>query len=126
MNATTRGLHKVQAAELQLFWDRFFTSPEYRENLKSRILEGSANHMEVLLHHMTYGKPKETLDLTARGDGIFVLQIGDRIIKAQMSENGETFEVKGELAAAKIIEATATEEPQPEEEPEEANQRAAD
>ena len=69
-------LRKIDAIELQLFWDQFFMSADYRENLKNRILKGKAAHMEILLHHMVYGKPKETLALQAPGDGTLILNIG--------------------------------------------------
>ena len=69
-------LRKIDAIELQLFWDEFFMSEEYRENLKDRICRGKAAHMELLLHHMVYGKPKETLALQAPGDGTLILNIG--------------------------------------------------
>jgi len=32
--------------------------------------------MEILLHHIVYGKPKETLALQAAGDGVLILNIG--------------------------------------------------
>ena len=69
-------LKRIDAIELQLFWDQFFMSPEYRENLKARIFKGKAAHMEILLHHMVYGKPKETLALQGAGDGVLILNIG--------------------------------------------------
>lgn len=33
--------------------------PAYRAELEKRILEGKAPHMETLLFHYAYGKPKE-------------------------------------------------------------------
>lgn len=83
------GRGRIDAKEAQIFWDRFFSSTEYRDNLKLRIIAGEAGHMEVLLHHMVYGKPKETLALQGEGDGIFMLRIGDRVIKAQVLDGGE-------------------------------------
>jgi len=69
-------LRKIDAIELRLFWDQFFMSADYRSNLKDRILKGKAAHMEILLHHIVYGKPKETLALQAAGDGVLILNIG--------------------------------------------------
>ena len=80
---------KIQAKEQQLYWDRFFTSEEYRNSLKDRMLNGKAGHMEVLLHHVVYGKPRETLELSGGGDGTFILIIGDREIKKQLTNGGE-------------------------------------
>ena len=79
---------RIDAKAAQLFWAEFFASAEYRENLKQRILAGEAAHMEVLLHHLAYGKPKETLALQGEGDGIFILKIGDREVSAQITEGG--------------------------------------
>lgn len=79
---------KISAKELQVFWDTFFSSQEYRASLMGRILAGDAAHMEVLLHHMVYGKPKETLELQGGGDGTMVLIIGDQTVKAQQLEDG--------------------------------------
>ncbi len=83
-----KNLGKIDAKEMQLYWDNFFSSASYRDALKRRILSGRAPHMEVMLHHMTYGKPKETLALSAEGDGIFILQIGDTVLKKQVIEGG--------------------------------------
>lgn len=79
---------RIQALELQTFWDGFFSSKEYRDNLKDRILDGKAAHMEVLLHHMTYGKPKETLALQASGDGVFVLAMDGQEVRRQVLADG--------------------------------------
>jgi hypothetical protein len=38
---------------------------EYVESLKRRVKAGRAPHMETLLFHYAYGKPKETVDLNA-------------------------------------------------------------
>jgi hypothetical protein len=35
--------------------------PEYREMLRVRVRVGMAPHMETLLWHYAYGKPKETV-----------------------------------------------------------------
>lgn len=84
-------LKRIDAIELQLFWDQFFQSQEYRENLISRILKGKAAHMELLLHHMVYGKPKETLALQAAGDGTFTLNIGgEQKVSLQVGPDGMT------------------------------------
>jgi hypothetical protein len=89
---------KISAKEMQLYWDTFFSSTEYRENLKTRILDGEAPGMEQFLHTLVYGKPKETIQLQGVGDGVFVLQIGDHA-QAHVVESG----------AATIIEGTAEE-----------------
>lgn len=89
---------KISAKEMQVYWDRFFSDPDYRENLKQRIMDGEAPAMEQFLMTMVYGKPKETIKLQGTGDGVFILQIGDSA-QAHVVEQGE----------ARIIEGTAKE-----------------
>lgn len=36
------------------------TDPAYLESLRRRLTSGKAPHMETLLHHYAYGKPKDT------------------------------------------------------------------
>ena len=38
--------------------------PEYRASLRQRLKRGQAPHMETLLHHYAYGKPREGLDVS--------------------------------------------------------------
>lgn len=40
-------------------------NPRYRKSLEARLLKGRAPHMETLLHHYAYGKPKDTFDVDA-------------------------------------------------------------
>lgn len=42
---------------------RLLEDPEYQESLRRRLEAGEASHMETLLHHYAYGKPKETMEL---------------------------------------------------------------
>jgi hypothetical protein len=61
LNKTTREIRDAARAIL----DR----PEYRASLEKRLDAGQAPHMETLLHHYAFGKPKEQLDLDARFTG---------------------------------------------------------
>jgi hypothetical protein len=49
---------EVKAAARNLVDD-----PEYRESLRKRLHAGLAPHMETLLWHYAYGKPKETIEV---------------------------------------------------------------
>ena len=49
--------------EIKEFWHGYFSSPEYREEAKKRILSGSAPTLELYLLQLTYGKPREQVDL---------------------------------------------------------------
>ena len=39
---------------------------DYQRSLAMRLKRGDAPHMETLLHHYGYGKPKDTLDLNTK------------------------------------------------------------
>jgi hypothetical protein len=56
LNAVTR--------ELKECWHSFFSSPEYQESAKRRILSGSAPHLETYLFNRIYGKPTEHIAMT--------------------------------------------------------------
>lgn len=58
-----KGSINLATRELKDFWHLFFTSQEYRESAKQRILEGSAPHLENYLFNRIYGKPKESVDM---------------------------------------------------------------
>lgn len=80
---------RAQALEMQHFWKTFFESSAYRAGLKDRINKGKAAHMEILLHHMVWGKPKETLALQGGGDGTLILNIGgEQIVHLHVDEEG--------------------------------------
>ncbi len=53
-NRTTHEIRGVSRALLE--------DPAYVESLQGRLREGKAPHMEVLLHHYAYGKPKDTVE----------------------------------------------------------------
>jgi hypothetical protein len=53
LNRTTR--------DLKEFWHYFFSSHEYREKAKERILNGTAPHLESYLLNRIYGKPTERI-----------------------------------------------------------------
>ena len=56
VNKTTRDSREMAT--------KLVTDAVYVANLQMRLREGKAPHMETLLHHYAYGKPKETLDGT--------------------------------------------------------------
>ena len=55
-NRATREIRGVSRALLE--------DPAYVESLQCRLREGNAPHMEVLLHHYAYGKPKDVVEQT--------------------------------------------------------------
>ena len=97
MSILRKGPTKVEFKEAQVFWDRFFSSDHYRNNLMARILDGRAVHMETLLMQMTYGKPKETIALRGGGDGTFILVIGGVEHRRQVLDDGTVIEADGQV-----------------------------
>jgi hypothetical protein len=94
---------RAQGLELQHFWGKFFADPRYRRNLMKRILKGEAAHMEILLHHMVYGKPKETLALQSGGDGTLILNIGGKqVVELHVDEDGMAQKVEARDAEAPL------------------------
>ena len=98
--ALGRNVHKIQFKEAQIHWDKFFSSERYRTNLEARILAGEAQSLEIHLFNLTYGKPKETIDLQHAGDGTFILHIGGAKVNEQALEDGE---VKKALPEGPVI-----------------------
>lgn len=54
-NKSTRDIQAFSRAQLE--------DPEYVAALRERLIEGKAPHMETLLAHYAYGKPKDTLSV---------------------------------------------------------------
>lgn len=53
------GIPNKASAEIKEIARRLLTDPKYVESLTRRLPAGKAPHMETLLHHYAYGKPKE-------------------------------------------------------------------
>lgn len=56
LNKATREIKDIAAGLL--------SDPAYVESLRRRLTSGKAPHMETLLHHYAYGKPKESVEGT--------------------------------------------------------------
>jgi hypothetical protein len=65
--AANKASKEIKAAAQKLVEDR-----EYLDSLTRRLRAGEASHMETLLFHYAYGKPKET---TAH-EGEVLLKVG--------------------------------------------------
>ena len=57
LNKRTREAQELASALIE-------SEPAYLEGLKRRIKAGRAPHMETLLWHYRYGKPKEQVDIS--------------------------------------------------------------
>ena len=53
-------------AEVAEFYRRFLESPDYQASARSRMIAGTAPHLESLAHHYAYGKPIERHELTGK------------------------------------------------------------
>jgi hypothetical protein len=58
-----KGVPNKATREIAAFARNLLESPEYLVSLRKRLVRGSAPHMETLLHHYGYGKPKDVLEV---------------------------------------------------------------
>ena len=68
-----RGAINHATREIKDFARNLVESPEYVKSLTRRLIAGRAPHMETLIFHYGYGKPKETVDVPQLGDLAAVL-----------------------------------------------------
>lgn len=54
----------------------FVADPAYRRSLRQRVIQGRAQHIETLLWHYAFGKPKEQVEPSG-GPVKFTLNLGD-------------------------------------------------
>ena len=58
-----KGAINRKRKEIRDLAHRFITDGRYLRGLLERLRNGEAPHMEVLLHHYAYGKPKERIEV---------------------------------------------------------------
>ena len=58
-----KGVPNKASAEIREAARRLLEDEAYQRGLSVRLIKGRAPHMETLLYHYAYGKPKETMDL---------------------------------------------------------------
>lgn len=56
----------ITSAAAKQFFREFLNSPEYRMSAVKRVLAGKAQHLEILWHHLAFGKPKEEVDINVQ------------------------------------------------------------
>lgn len=64
-----KGVQNKATVEIREASKRLLEDDAYQANLLERLRDGKAPHMETLLHHYAYGKPKETHELTGKDGG---------------------------------------------------------
>lgn len=57
-----KGVPNKATREIKEAARQLVESADYRQALQRRLVSGRAPHMETLLFHYAYGKPKETID----------------------------------------------------------------
>lgn len=62
-----KGAKNKTTAEVRAAAEKLVSDPEYRKELKTRLREGKAPHMETLLWHYAYGKPAEQVEVNGGG-----------------------------------------------------------
>lgn len=68
-----KGSKALRKQDLQAVASGLIATPEYQASLRKRLLAGKAPHMEVLLHHYLYGKPKERIEHSGSVDLVHIL-----------------------------------------------------
>jgi hypothetical protein len=59
-----KGAINKATREIKDFARNILERPEYVASLARRLDKGDAPHMETLLHHYAYGKPREGMDVS--------------------------------------------------------------
>ena len=59
-----KGATNKATREIKDIADGLLSDAAYLASLRRRLIAGKAPHMEQLLHHYRYGKPKDTIDGT--------------------------------------------------------------
>lgn len=68
-----KGTPNSATVEIRDFARVMLENPAYRTALKARLISGKAPHMETLLYHYAYGKPREATEDSGQ-DGVWVSQ----------------------------------------------------
>jgi hypothetical protein len=58
-----KGAENGVTRDVREFAQKFIDDADYRESLRRRVLRGDAPHMETLIWHYRFGKPKDTLEI---------------------------------------------------------------
>lgn len=56
-----KGIPNKRTREIQAFAAKMLEDADYVKELAVRLRRGKAPHVETLLYHYAYGKPKETI-----------------------------------------------------------------
>lgn len=59
-----KGLPNKATRAIKEFGEQLFKSKEYRESITRRILDGKAPAVEIHLMNLTFGKPKEQVEIS--------------------------------------------------------------
>lgn len=80
------GIPNIATRDIKAFCQAELSDPDYVVMARQRVRAGTAPALEILWYHLAFGKPKETVDLTARGVAFGVLlreQLGTDPLKDQ-------------------------------------------
>lgn len=71
-----RGVPNKATLEQKEFARQVLMSEEYRASAIRRVVAGEAPHLEILMHHQAFGKPKETTAIEGGGAGFNIVLMG--------------------------------------------------
>ena len=85
------GIPNIATRDIKAFCQAELSDPEYVVMARQRVRTGTAPALEILWYHLAFGKPKETVDLTAKGVAFGVLlreQLGTDPLRDQATALG--------------------------------------
>jgi hypothetical protein len=82
--ARTPGALNYATRELKYELNRFFSSEEYRDSVKTRIVNGSAPTIELYFLQLLYGKPRENVSVAVHVDDDY-----SNLSTAQLAERAQ-------------------------------------
>lgn len=91
INDTIQALLNMNLEELQLIWnnpDATLLERTIASAIRKSIEKGNLDSIETLLNRV-YGKPKEALDVTTKGEGIQSTPFQINIIRTDKQDEGE-------------------------------------
>lgn len=105
-----KGTPNKRTADIREYCVKFATDPEYRENVRTRIMRGKAPHIEQLIWRYAFGDPKQSITLSGPDGG--PVSVEAQILAVVVSSAGhvtrEVDRLAARLGAPAVLGATST------------------
>ena len=74
--------------DIQVFARAALSDAQYTAALKRRLLRGDAPHMETLLHHYAFGKPRDVIELGTPPRPLVIELVSDDALRQLRDDSG--------------------------------------